>query len=319
MQAELPAPHSRHFSVHPLTEGVFAAIATKGGSADCNAGIIDLGGMCLVFDSFLTPSAAEELCQTVKVLVGHGPDIVINSHYHNDHTWGNQAFAPPAHIVASRQTYELMLTEGKKEFEEETASAVETLAYCQNLVQKAETEERRSTAEMFLGIYEGLVQDLPRLAVRLPDITYEGRLSFHGANRSAELIAYSNCHTGNDAVLFLPEDGIVFMSDLLFVECHPYLSNGDPANLVKTLKEIWQLNVTRFVPGHGMVGGRAELDQNIDYIESCIETAQALVKEGRADKETISTMQVPERYKHWLAGTFYRSNLQFLCGRLTPA
>ncbi len=316
MSAEINASASKHFTVQPLADGVFAAISRIGGSADCNAGIVDLGGTCLVFDTFLTPSAAEDLCRAVKSFVEYRPDIVINSHYHNDHIWGNQVFAPPAHIVASRQTYELMLTEGKKEFEEETASAAETLAYCQNLVQKAETEERRSTGEMFVGLYEGLVQDLPRLVVRLPDIIYEGRLSFHGAKRSAELISYCNCHTGNDAVLFLPEDGIVFMSDLLFVGIHPYLPHGNPANLVKTLKEILDFKATRFVPGHGLVGGKPEINLNIDYVENCIETAQVLVGESKANKETISAMQVPERFKHWLAASFYQANLHFLCERL---
>ncbi len=316
MSADIPVPHSKHFSVQPLADGVFALIATKGGAADCNAGIIDLGNLCLVFDAFLTPSAAEDLCQVVRSLVGYGPDIVINSHYHNDHTWGNQAFPPSAHVVASRRTYELMLTEGKKEFEEETTTAAETLAYCQNMLLNAESEERRSTAEMFVGIYEGLVKDLPRLAVRLPDITFERRLSIHGAKRSAELISYKNCHTGNDAVLFLPEDGIVFMGDVLFVKCHPYLPHGDPANLAKTLKKIRHFKATHFVPGHGEVGSPADLDLNVEYIEHCIDTARSLVKEGRADKETINAMQVPERFKGWLAASFYKANLGFICGRL---
>src|SRR5512136_591370 len=117
MSGALTLPDSKHFTVHPLADGVFAVISKIGGSADCNAGIIDLGDICLVFDTFFTPSAAEDLHRAVNSLVGYGPDIVINSHYHNDHIWGNQVFKLPAHIVASRKTYELILTEGKKEFE----------------------------------------------------------------------------------------------------------------------------------------------------------------------------------------------------------
>jgi cyclase len=233
MSVRLDFSDSKHFTIYPLADGVFAAISKKGGSAVCNAGIIDLGNTCLVFDPFLTPSSAEDLHRSVKDLVGYGPDLVVNSHYHNDHIWGNQVFKLPVHIVASMRTYQLMMTAGKKELDEETATAAQSLAYFQDLYQKTEDEIQRIDAELLLGYYEGLVQDLPLLSVRLPDIIYQDRLSFHGIKRSAELISYDQCHTGNDALLFLPEDGIIFMGDLLFVGCHPYLGDGDPTNLVK--------------------------------------------------------------------------------------
>jgi len=43
---------SKHFTLHQLAEGVYAAIATDGGAACCNAGLIDLGGQVVVFDTF---------------------------------------------------------------------------------------------------------------------------------------------------------------------------------------------------------------------------------------------------------------------------
>ncbi len=317
MCAELMLPDSKHFTVQPLAEGVYASIAKSGGAAIGNAGIIDLGELCLVFDTFLTPSAAEDLLRSVNHLVSHAPDLVINSHYHNDHIWGNQVFAPPAHVVASRRTYQLMLTAGKKELDEETAGAAQSLAHFQELQQKADTEAQHSYAELFLGYYEGLVQDLPRLKVHFPDILYDDRLSFQGTKRTAELISYANCHTGDDALLFLPEDGIIFVSDLLFVGCHPYLGDGDPVNLVKTIKEIQGFNASVLVPGHGPLGKPADLNLLIDYVEDCLETAQGLVREGRGNKESIAALEIPERYRDWQFPTFYKSNLRAICGRLT--
>ncbi len=317
MSVKTNLPETMHFTLEPLADGVYAAIHRMGGAADCNAGIIELGELCLVFDAFLTPSAAEDLQQSLRHLVGYGPDLVINSHYHNDHTWGNQVFSPPAHIVASRRTYELMLTAGKKELEEESASASQTLALFKDRCQKASTEDEKFIAGLFLGIYEGLVKDLPRLTVRLPDIIFQECLSFHGTKRSAELIAYDNSHTGNDAVLFLPDDGIIFMGDLLFVGCHPYLADGDPAHLVQTLKTIQELKATRFVPGHGSPGTMADLELLVAYIEGCLETAQSLVNAGKADKDTINALAVPEPFRSWQLPGFYKTNLRFLCERLT--
>jgi cyclase len=309
-------PDSKDFTIHPLAKGVYAAIAKDGGSAICNAGIIDLGGICMVFDTFLTPMAARGLRHTVKHLVGKDPDIVINSHYHNDHIWGNQAFSSSAHIIASKRTYQLMITAGKKELEEETASAKQSLAHFRDQYQKAATKDQRKAATLFLGYYEGLVHDLPHISVRLPDILYDGRLVFHGSKRSAELISFDNCHTGNDAVLFLPDDGILFMGDLLFVGCHPYLGDGDPANLVKTLQEIEDFKAHWFVPGHGLPGTKTDLNLLVEYIESCLKTAKTLVKEDRTDQEAINALEVPGKFKHWQLSMFYQSNLRALCSHL---
>lgn len=318
MSKESVVPDSKHFSIQSLAQGVFAAIAKDGGSAICNAGIIDLGGICLVFDTFLTPTAAKDLRRSVKHLVGKEPDIVINSHYHNDHIWGNQAFSSAAHIIATNRTYQLMITAGKNELEEETANAKQSLAHFRDQYQKADTKDQQKAATLFLGYYEGLVHDLPHISVRLPDILYEGRLSFHGSKRSAELISYDNCHTGNDAVLFLPDDGILFMGDVLFVGCHPYLGDGDPANLVKTLKEIGDFKARLFVPGHGLPGTKKDLNLLVEYIESCLGTARTLVKEGRNEIETIKALEVPGRFKHWQLSRFYQSNLRAICGHLAP-
>jgi cyclase len=305
-------PNSKHFTIEPLAEGVYAVISRKGGSAACNSGIIDLGGLSLVFDSFLTPTAAEDLLRSTFQILGHDPDLVINSHYHNDHIWGNQVFGPGVHILASNQTCHLMMTDGKKELEDEIATAARSLAHFKDALKKADSEMVRNDAELFAGAYADLVKDLPRLAVRLPDILFEKRLSFKGKKRTAELIAYERCHTGSDAVLYLPEDRILFMGDLLFIGCHPYLGNGDPVNLIKTVREIKGFEADRFVPGHGTPGGRESISLMIVYIEKCIETVETLVKAGRADKETIDELMVPDQFRQWQFSLFYQSNLRFL-------
>lgn len=54
-------PASRHFELERVAEGVYAAIATPGAGALGNAAIVDLGGRTLVFDTFMTPQAAQEV------------------------------------------------------------------------------------------------------------------------------------------------------------------------------------------------------------------------------------------------------------------
>src|SRR5512137_1203789 len=103
---------SRHFHLERLADGVSAAINSEEGWAICNAGIIDLGDRTLVYDTFTSPQAASDLRDAAEYLTGRPARMVVNSHYHNDHIWGNQAFGPEVDIISTTKTRELIITEG---------------------------------------------------------------------------------------------------------------------------------------------------------------------------------------------------------------
>ena len=106
---------SDHFMLETIAEGIYAAIHKDGAGAVGNAGIIDLGDRSLVFDTFLTPVAAEDLRRAAEELTGRNVTLVINSHYHNDHIWGNQVFEPTTEIIATQETNQLILTRGRED------------------------------------------------------------------------------------------------------------------------------------------------------------------------------------------------------------
>lgn len=309
-------PVSRHFTLQTLADGVHAVVATWGGAAECNAGIVDLGGMRLVFDAFFTPSAAKDLQHAAVQLTGAEPDFLINSHYHNDHIWGNQVFSTQTHLVSTQRTRELILTEGKEELEEATADAARTLEHFRQQLQDARDDRQRVEAELFFGSYTELVKDLPRLKVRLPDVLFTGRLAFQGSARRAELITFKDCHTADDSVLFLPEDGVVFMGDLLFTGCHPYLGECDPRSLAAALREIKTWQADTFVPGHGAVGPVKDLDLMIEYIECCEEAARELHRQGKTDAEAVKAVPVSEKFKDWYISSFFPGNLRAMLRKL---
>jgi cyclase len=317
--SKLPIARSKHFALHPLGEDIFAAIAEDGGSAISNSGVIDLGGQILVFDTFLTPQAALDLRQATMDALGRAPRIVINSHYHNDHIWGNQVFEPDAQIVSSTRTRALMSTAGADEFRWYASNSAQRLASVRVQYQTTNDEQQRKQLLLWIGYYEGLVEALPHLAVCMPGITFNNRLEIHGARHTAELITYEGAHTGSDTVLYLSKEGIVFMSDLLFVGCHPYLADGDPLQLMQALRELSGLDANFFIPGHGPVGGVDDLRLLIAYVEYCLETAQMLVEKGDTDADKITALRIPERYQHWQQPQFYPINIRFLCERVSSA
>lgn len=312
---EPSAAESRHFALHQLAEGVLAAIAIDGGSAICNSGIVDLGGRTLIFDTFLTPQAATDLRQAITDAIGAASYIVVNSHYHNDHIWGNQVFAPDAPIISSRRTRALIATAGADEFAWYSSNSAQRLEALRAQYETSNDEQRKQL-RMWIGYYEGLVEALPHLTVCMPNITYDDHLEIHGTRHTAELIAYEGAHTEHDTILFLPEMGIAFAGDLLFVGCHPYLGDGDPLQLLKALRELRELDAAYCIPGHGPVGTAEDLSLMIDYVECCLEAARALVDHGDTAEERFAQLKIAEKFAHWQLPNFYEANIRSLCKRL---
>ena len=98
----IPQQASMNFSIKQLAPGVWAALQNdKGGHAISNAGIIDLGNKTLVFDAFINPDAAIELRQVAEQLTKHKVSFVVNSHFHDDHIRGTEAFVPGALVIST--------------------------------------------------------------------------------------------------------------------------------------------------------------------------------------------------------------------------
>ena len=285
---------SKHFSLHLIADGIYAAVHKDGGSATCNAGLIDLGGLLLVFDTFLTPQAAEDLHQFALDQFNQAPQLVINSHYHNDHVWGNQVYNNVAPIISSVKTCEQFDTLGKEELEWYTANAASRFDEIQRQYQHSSDDESHESLLGMLGYYAGLVEALPNLTVCKPNLTFDKQLNLHGNHRSAQLLSFKGAHTTSDTVLYLPQDGIIFMGDLLFVNTHPYLSEGDPQVLMDVLNIVLLLDASVFIPGHGSIGTAEDVQSLVTYTEDCIGIAQELALAG-ADEKAASEAIIPEK------------------------
>ncbi len=315
---------TRHYTLDLLSDGIYAAVARDGGAAIGNAGLVDLGDSTLVVDTFLTPAAAESLRADAERLTGRIPRWAVNTHYHNDHNWGNQAFLPQADLISSSETRALIQTAGKEEYDDYRAMADDRLKSLLAQQAAAATGEQRAALDLWIGYFDGLVRDFPRLRVTLPNLVFENRMVLYGSRRRAELIAFSGAHTGSDTIVYLPDDGIVFMSDLLFVGFHPYLGDGDPDRWLSVLRSILDgtagiQNPSYFVPGHGPTATRADLSRLADYIQDCQRIARTLAAEGRTGQADVASTPVPEAFADWTMSRFFYANLRFLLERYQGA
>src|SRR5437667_12708395 len=84
------------FQIVKVADGVYAAIARSGGLASGNAGFVIGDDGVLIFDTFFTPTAIEELIVDIQSLTKLPIKYAVNSHYHLDHTGANQVLVARA-------------------------------------------------------------------------------------------------------------------------------------------------------------------------------------------------------------------------------
>jgi glyoxylase-like metal-dependent hydrolase (beta-lactamase superfamily II) len=303
-------PTSPHFTLHELGEGVYAAIHALGGWAQSNAGIINLGDRTLVYDAFISPRATADLLAAAQALTGRPAQFVLNSHYHNDHTWGNLAVPPGMDILSTVKTRDILAARDPREYQKYRQEAEQNLGEMQALLDRASSESEKAHGQYFVVYYQAILDTLPMLPPRLANIVTWDALEFTGSKRRARFIPL-NGHTASDAILNLPDDKIVFLSDLLFVQAHPYLADGHPDELRQTAIKIKELRADILVPGHGPFGRMEDMDVMIEYINEMQELVQEAIRDG-VSREDITRRSIPAKYLPWIFSNFYEENIQFL-------
>jgi glyoxylase-like metal-dependent hydrolase (beta-lactamase superfamily II) len=139
-----------------------------------------------------------------------------------------------------------------------------------------------------------------------------------GSRRKVILINKGAGHTESDLIMYLPDEGILFAGDLVFNKAHPYLGYGYTEELKAKLAELELMKPRMVVPGHGDPGGVEAIVSTREYIEDLERIARVMKDAGRTI-EDISEVPMPEKYKDWIVGNYFRSNLKYMFNHLSPS
>jgi cyclase len=91
-------------ALREIADGVYVFEQPPGGWCLNNAGLITGSNRSALIDTAATEQRARRLKAEVEQIVPNGPDMVVNTHFHGDHVFGNLLFAPRATIVAHEGT-----------------------------------------------------------------------------------------------------------------------------------------------------------------------------------------------------------------------
>ncbi|QFT89645.1 Hydroxyacylglutathione hydrolase [Bacillus sp. THAF10] len=294
---------NKHFELQQVASGIYAAIAKDGGGAASNAGFVDLGDQTLIFDTFNTQQASSELKKYAEEISGSKISWVINSHYHGDHIRGNQVF-PSCNILSSKTTY----TKMKEIQPTRILSQKQDLKGLRTYIcalEKTLHETHDQKIECQIKSLIELENSLPTLNLTLPTITFQEFHTFKGSNLSAMLYTKGAGHSPCDSFLYIPEEKVIFMGDLLFVNSHPSLfEDSDVDNWIATLQELLTWDFNTAIPGHGPVGTKNDLEQIIQYFTE--------LKHISCREDNPNQLEIPDPYKNWSLPDLFLRNLKQL-------
>jgi glyoxylase-like metal-dependent hydrolase (beta-lactamase superfamily II) len=220
---------------------------------DQQIGVVLGRGEALLIDTRASPSHAQELLADIRRLSPDPVTLVVNTHWHWDHAFGNSVFRPTT-IWGHERCRERLLVDG--------TSARDELA--------AEEPGLRAA-------FEAVVIDPP-------DRTLTIAADLDVGGRRVELRYLGRGHTNGDIVVAVPDAAVLFAGDLLEAGATPWFGDGYPIDWPDTIERLLPLVDGRVVPGHGPVGDRAFVENQLAAFRAVAAVARRL-HAGELDRE----------------------------------
>lgn len=268
------------------------AFIASGPSADqglgANSGFVIGTEGVLVVDSRYTPALARELLQAIRSVTDKKILYVVNTHYHPDHTWGNEVFKAEGAIFVSR------------------------------------AETRRDLEKYSPGYFDYYKQwnkdtyeKIKDVKLVLPDTTFDEELTLDLGGVTVVLQYFGAAHTPGDCIV-ISED-IAFTGGVVSNGYHPNL--GDPGvdidNWLEVLSRLQDLHLRYVIPGQGYASGPEVIERQIDYIISLRNSCTRGIKGGVPLEIAMKAITVPGT-EEYLQSNILKFNIQAVYRREIP-
>ena len=265
--------------------------------------VVDTGKTLVVIDTYasykLAEKAAAYIEKTFKKPVSH----VIITHYHWDHTFGNQVFKN-AVIIGHKYCLEDM----KSEYSDPAAR----LSMIKKILDSIEKDHR---GKPFLEkTYEELKSGF---TLTLPSLTVDDKYTLKVGDLTFKLYHVPGLHTRSNLTIYVPELGLVFTRRDFHQNDLPSLEAGvDMDKLIHSLEDILSHKkpVEFIMVGHGNPLPDPDLSIPLAYLKHLWNVVKEAKKQGKsmAEAEEMFTKDTKWAKRVEKALSKHRSNLSIL-------
>lgn len=250
--------------VEKLGESTWMLVGAGG-----NIGLSVGADSVFVIDDQFAP-LSEKIAAAIKKITDKPVQFVLNTHWHSDHTGGNENFAKAGALIMAHDNV-----------------------------------KKRLSTEQFIEFLRAKEAPLPKIAQ--PVVTFSTDVTFHINGDEVYAFHMPKAHTDGDAIIHFRKSNVIHMGDIFFNGFYPFIdtsSGGSPEGVVAAADRVLAMadDATRIIPGHGPVSNKAELKIYRDMVATVSARVKKLAQEGKKLDEIIAAKPSAEYDERWGKG-----------------
>ena len=249
--------------LHEVAPGVHAWLQPNGSWGESNACLVIGDGASLLVDTLWDVRLTARMLDAMRPLLERAPiKTVVNTHSDGDHWWGNQLVAA-SEIVATQAAAAVMARQSPAEMARFGRLGAALRLAGRLRVPYPKRDDARAIGRFVEGVLAPFAFDEVRLTQ--PTRTFGGELALEAGGREVRVVEVGPAHTPGDLVVHVPDARTVIAADILFIGVTPVMWAGPVSRWLAALEGLLESSAETFVPGHGPVCGRAEVERLADY------------------------------------------------------
>jgi len=233
----------------PITTNVYMLQGAGG-----NIGVSVGSDAVFVIDDQFAP-LTKKILAAIAELTPNPVRFVVNTHWHSDHTGGNENLGQAGAIIYAH-----------------------------------ENVRRRMTAGQFIDALNSRVEPAPPGA--LPVVTFKDAVTFHINGDSVTTVHVAPAHTDGDVIIHFTKANVIHMGDTFHNAGLPFVdlsSGGSIHGIIAAADKVLAMSnaQTRIIPGHGPLADRARLKMYRDMVVALRDRVRTLISTGKTADQVV--------------------------------
>jgi cyclase len=290
------------FQFERIRDDVYIGTGTGALTVMSNAAIVINDEDVLVVDSHVSPAGAYALLEELRQITPKPVRYVVNSHYHFDHSHGNQIYGPGVEIIGHEYTRAAMaagISLAGRTYARFLEPIPERVATMRAELESATDPAAREELAARLRVQENFLAATNSVVPTPPNVTLERQLTLHRGDNEIRIEFLGRGHTAGDVVVYLPEQRVLMTGDL-FYSGVSYMGNAYIPDWIETLEKLKGFDFDVILPGHGPpVTDRARIDHFQAYLRDLWAQIEALHEAGVPAREAAGRIDMRKHSENY--------------------